>query len=249
MKKAIALLGTILTLALAGTAGAALVPGVFDPGTPAAPSPPCRAASCISRRTARPTTNAAAGADITGLAGQAFTSAAFTLASAGPVQRRLAAVRHRHRRRDVLPRLQQRHAGHERRWHRDLHVHGRHAARGGPAGADADRDDQLRRRADRRPGRCRPDQHLGQRHRRGLRSSPAPTTKDDCKKGGWKTFTDPKFKNQGQCVCVREPPERTRASTAERRSGEPRKPAKPRATGSNALGRARPRPRPGPRLS
>jgi len=37
-------------------------------------------------------------------------------------------------------------------------------------------------------------------------SNTAPTTpstpagKDQCKKGGWKTFTDPSFKNQGQCV-------------------------------------------------
>lgn len=27
-----------------------------------------------------------------------------------------------------------------------------------------------------------------------------PTTKDQCKKNGWKTFTNPSFKNQGQCV-------------------------------------------------
>jgi hypothetical protein len=27
-----------------------------------------------------------------------------------------------------------------------------------------------------------------------------PTDKDQCKKGGWKTFTNPTFKNQGQCV-------------------------------------------------
>lgn len=27
-----------------------------------------------------------------------------------------------------------------------------------------------------------------------------PTNKDECKKGGWMTFTDPSFKNQGQCV-------------------------------------------------
>lgn len=27
-----------------------------------------------------------------------------------------------------------------------------------------------------------------------------PTTKDECKKGGWQTFSDPSFKNQGQCV-------------------------------------------------
>lgn len=28
----------------------------------------------------------------------------------------------------------------------------------------------------------------------------APTTKDDCKKGGWKTYTEPTFRNQGDCV-------------------------------------------------
>ncbi|HEX8591247.1 MAG TPA: hypothetical protein VF696_00645 [Candidatus Paceibacterota bacterium] len=27
-----------------------------------------------------------------------------------------------------------------------------------------------------------------------------PTNKDQCKNGGWKTFTNPSFKNQGQCV-------------------------------------------------
>ena len=28
----------------------------------------------------------------------------------------------------------------------------------------------------------------------------APTTKAQCKKGGWRSFTNPRFKNQGQCV-------------------------------------------------
>lgn len=28
----------------------------------------------------------------------------------------------------------------------------------------------------------------------------APTDKDQCKNGGWKTFTDPSFKNQGACI-------------------------------------------------
>jgi hypothetical protein len=27
-----------------------------------------------------------------------------------------------------------------------------------------------------------------------------PTSKDQCKNGGWQTFTSPKFKNQGDCV-------------------------------------------------
>jgi hypothetical protein len=29
---------------------------------------------------------------------------------------------------------------------------------------------------------------------------PGPATKDECKNDGWKTFTNPSFKNQGQCV-------------------------------------------------
>lgn len=29
---------------------------------------------------------------------------------------------------------------------------------------------------------------------------PAPTNKNQCKKDGWKTFTNPSFKNQGECV-------------------------------------------------
>jgi hypothetical protein len=31
-------------------------------------------------------------------------------------------------------------------------------------------------------------------------SSAKPASKDDCKDGGWMTFQDPSFKNQGQCV-------------------------------------------------
>ena len=31
-------------------------------------------------------------------------------------------------------------------------------------------------------------------------SSGSPTNKDDCKKGGWQTFDNPSFKNQGDCV-------------------------------------------------
>ena len=29
---------------------------------------------------------------------------------------------------------------------------------------------------------------------------PAPTNKEQCKKDGWKTYTNPSFKNQGECV-------------------------------------------------
>jgi hypothetical protein len=33
-----------------------------------------------------------------------------------------------------------------------------------------------------------------------MRSGSAPTNKDQCKNGGWKTFDSPAFKNQGDCI-------------------------------------------------
>jgi hypothetical protein len=33
-----------------------------------------------------------------------------------------------------------------------------------------------------------------------LSSSSSPTSKDQCKNGGWQTFTNPSFKNQGDCI-------------------------------------------------
>jgi hypothetical protein len=31
-------------------------------------------------------------------------------------------------------------------------------------------------------------------------TSQRPTSTDQCKKGGWRNFTNPTFRNQGQCV-------------------------------------------------
>ena len=33
-----------------------------------------------------------------------------------------------------------------------------------------------------------------------LSSSSRPTSADDCKNGGWATYTNPTFKNQGDCI-------------------------------------------------
>ena len=76
----------VCALALAGTAAAALVPGVFDPGNTG-----CVVANYANgvlhlEKNCPTSTNAAAGADITGLEGQTFTSASFTLASASECQ-------------------------------------------------------------------------------------------------------------------------------------------------------------------
>jgi hypothetical protein len=71
-------------LAFAVSASAALVPGVFDPGNTG-----CVKATYIKKtktlhleKNCATATNAAAGADITGVSGQTFQSASFTLASA-----------------------------------------------------------------------------------------------------------------------------------------------------------------------
>jgi hypothetical protein len=73
-------------LALAGTAGAALVPGVFDPGNTGCVTSTFVGGVLHLEKNCATTTNAAAGADITGLEGQQFTSASFTLASATQCQ-------------------------------------------------------------------------------------------------------------------------------------------------------------------
>lgn len=88
MRKLI-LAGVLVTaLALAVSASAALVPGVYDPGNTG-----CVKATFIKKtktlhleKNCPTITNAAAGADITRVAGQTFQSASFTLASASQCQ-------------------------------------------------------------------------------------------------------------------------------------------------------------------
>jgi hypothetical protein len=75
-----------LSLVLAGSAAAALVPSVYDPAhTGCATSTYAHGTLHLAKNCAT-TTNAAAQADVTGLTGQAFTSASFTLANAGQCQ-------------------------------------------------------------------------------------------------------------------------------------------------------------------
>ena len=73
-------------LALAGTAGAALVPGVFDPGNTGCVVSTFANGVLHLEKNCPTATNAAAGADITGLEGQTITSASFTLASPAQCQ-------------------------------------------------------------------------------------------------------------------------------------------------------------------
>ena len=86
MRKFIVAAAAAAALALAGTAGAALVPGVFDPGNTGCPVATYTNGVLHLEKNCPTPTNAAAGADITGLTGQTFTSASFTLANAAQCQ-------------------------------------------------------------------------------------------------------------------------------------------------------------------
>ena len=88
MKKLLVTAVVALALAFTVSASAALVPGVFDPGN----------TGCVEATFSKKTktlhlekncataTNAAAGAEVTGVSGQTFQSASFTLASATQCQ-------------------------------------------------------------------------------------------------------------------------------------------------------------------
>jgi hypothetical protein len=84
--KRLALLGCVtIALAVAGTAAAALVPGVFDPGNTGCVTSTYSGGVLHLAKNCPTETNAAAGADITGVTGD-FVSASFTLASASQCQ-------------------------------------------------------------------------------------------------------------------------------------------------------------------
>jgi hypothetical protein len=74
------------TMALAGTATAALEPGVFDPGNTHCVTATFSNGVLHLAKNCPTATNASAGADITGFAGATFQSASFTLASASQCQ-------------------------------------------------------------------------------------------------------------------------------------------------------------------
>jgi hypothetical protein len=86
MKRLIAVAAAAAFLAFTGTAAARLVPGVFDPGNTGCPVATFKHHVLHLEKNCPTPTNAAAGADITGLNGQPFVSASFTLASTSQCQ-------------------------------------------------------------------------------------------------------------------------------------------------------------------
>jgi hypothetical protein len=86
MKKLMIPVVAVLALAFASVAGAALVPSVYDPGNTNCPKATFAGGVLHLEKNCATSTNASAGADITGLDGQSFASASFTLASASQCQ-------------------------------------------------------------------------------------------------------------------------------------------------------------------
>ena len=151
------------SLAVAGAAAAALVPGVFDPDNTGCVSATYAGGVLHLEKNCPTPTNAAAGADITGLEGQTFTSASFTLASATQCQGGSPRFNVDTTTglfflgcNNVIPTDQRRRVG-------DLHVHRGDDRGGGQPGAVPDRDDRVDRDHDRRPGHGRHHEHHRQR--------------------------------------------------------------------------------------
>src|SRR5262245_58358895 len=86
MKRLIVAAAAAGVLAFAASATAALEPGAFDPGNTGCPKASFANGVLHLEKNCPTETNAAAGADITGLDGQTFQSASFTLASTAQCQ-------------------------------------------------------------------------------------------------------------------------------------------------------------------
>jgi len=200
MKKFLVLGVTAVALLLAATASAALEPGVYDPGATGCPTATYSAGVLHLVKNCPTSTNAAAGADITGFTGQTFTSASFTLASAAQCQGGSPRF-------DVVTTNGTFFLG----CNNVIPVTNANgtvtytfdaasiAAGGGqvpfPTGTinAVDILIDVQGTAD-----------VSNITFNGVLQVPAvasgPTSKDACKNGGWKTFSNPSFKNQGQCV-------------------------------------------------
>src|SRR3954463_4570767 len=86
MKRTVIAAIAVCGFIFAASAGAALVPGVFDPGNTKCPVATFANGWLHLEKNCPTATNAAAGADITGQNGQSVTSASFTLKSTAQCQ-------------------------------------------------------------------------------------------------------------------------------------------------------------------
>ena len=195
MKRFIAIAAAACALVFATAAAAALEPGVYDPGNTGCPTATYSNGVLHLAKNCPTTVDAAAGADITGLNGQTFQSASFTLASTTQCQGgspRFDVVTT-----DGVFFLGCNNVVPNDNTYSFTAADGFSAANGQPSpitgtitGLSILIDVQ---------GTADISNITVNGVQQVVLVGP-PTSKDQCKKGGWKNFNNPPFKNQGQCV-------------------------------------------------
>jgi hypothetical protein len=201
MKKLlIAALVTVSMLTFAAIASAALRPGVYDPGNTGCPKATYAKGVLHLEKNCDSSVNAAAGADITGAEGQAFTSASFTLASASQCQGGsprfnvdTTAGFYFLGCNNVVPTINADGTATYLFNAATLAAGGQQVAT--PTGniKSVSILIDIQGKADLTNITLNGKKQKVTKRSTGLASAP-------CRNGGWKTFTSPTFKNQGQCV-------------------------------------------------
>ena len=200
MKKLILIAAAAGALALAGTAGAALVPWTFvGAGASCSPTSTFSGGVLHLSKPCTTATNASAGATITGVSGQTFTSASFTLANASQCQGgspRFNVVTNVTTFflgcNNVTPTINANGTATYTFTAATIAAAGNQVPV--PIGTISSVDVLIEVQGTADLGNIT---FNGQSQ---VTLTGGPTSKKQCKHGGWRSFTSPSFKNQGQCV-------------------------------------------------
>ena len=200
MKKLISMAAVVAALTLAGTAAAALTPWTFvGAGVTCSPTSTFSGGVLHLSKPCTTATNASAGATVTGVSGQAFASASFTLAN--PAQCQGGSPRFNVVANgttfflgcnNVTPTINANGSATYTFTAATIAAAGNQVPV--PAGTISAVDVLIDVQ-----GTADLSNITFNGQAQNLVAG-GPTSKAQCKKGGWKLFTDPSFKNQGQCV-------------------------------------------------
>lgn len=200
MKKLILILTSAIALIAASSASAALTPGVYDPANTGCPTATYSGGVLHLAKNCATTTNAAAYGSITGLTGQAFTSGSFTLANVTQCQGgspRFNVVTTAGTFflgcNNVTPTTNSDGTLTYTFDAASIAASGLPVPTGTITSASVLVD--VQGTADVSKITVNGTSEVPE-----ATTSGTPTSKSDCKNDGWKTFTNPTFKNQGECV-------------------------------------------------
>jgi len=198
MRKLILVSAVVVALGVAGTAAAALAPWTYDPGNTGCVTSTYSNGTLHLAQNCSTSTNASAGADLTGLDGQTFVSSSFTLASTSQCQGGSPRFNVQTANglfflgcNNVAPVVNGDGTATYTFTAQTLAAAGQQVPT--PTGAISSVEVliDVQGTAD-----------LSKIAVNGIQQVPVVdrSGKNACKNGGWKTFTNPSFRNQGQCV-------------------------------------------------